>query len=74
MRITDSTIYFTDNGAAYCGAHLGSTAKYTGCDRSGQPIEPVTPELAAECQSVYGYVPKCEECGRAASVLATAGA
>ena len=73
MRISESTIYFTDNGAALCGEHLGVTAKATGRDLSGQPIEPVTPELAAECESSYGYVPKCEQCGRTTGLLVSVG-
>lgn len=70
MRITDSTIYLTDNGAALCGEHLGSSARTTGRDLSGQPIEPITPELAAESQRAYGYFPRCEQCGRTATLLA----
>ena len=33
-----ATIYLVDNGAAYCEAHLGATAKATGRDISGQEI------------------------------------
>lgn len=65
MRITDSMVYLTDNGAAYCGAHLGMTAKASGRDISGQPILPITPEIAADA----GYEIKCEQCGKAPSRL-----
>lgn len=71
MRIHDATIYLTDNGAAYCGAHLGSSAKHTGRDISGQAILPITPEIARDTSREFGYVPSCERCGRAASLLAT---
>lgn len=69
MHISDSTIYITDGGAFLCGEHLGSTAKHTGRDISGQPIEPVTSELAHACWSIYGYLPVCEQCGKRASLL-----
>lgn len=45
MQISDTAIYLTDNGAAYCGAHLGATARATGRDISGQPIMEVTQEM-----------------------------
>lgn len=71
MTITDSTIYLTDNGAALCGAHLGSTARHTGRDLSGQPIEAVTPEVVREAESI-GWAICCETCGRRPSLLVTA--
>lgn len=44
--ITDDAIYECDNGAWLCGKHLGSSAKFTGRDISGQPIHRLTgPEL-----------------------------
>lgn len=69
MQITDTMIYLTDNGAALCGAHLGSTAKRTGRDISGMTVEPVTPELAANAQR-RGWDVSCERCGRKPSLLA----
>lgn len=71
MRIDDGTIYLTDNGAAYCGAHLGYTARATGRDISGQPIEPVTPDVAREAVAM-GCVLVCEQCGKAPSLLHSA--
>ena len=68
MRISESTIYLTDNGAALCGAHLGASARTTGRDISGQPIEPVTPEVAREAQGM-GYEVQCERCGKRPSLL-----
>lgn len=66
MKISESAIYFTDNGAAYCGKHLGYTAKTTGRDLSGQPIQMVRPEDAAEAAR-DGWTIKCEQCGKQAS-------
>ena len=37
-----TALYMGDNGATYCGAHLGATATYSGRDLSGQPIVRVT--------------------------------
>lgn len=58
----DDALYFTDNGACYCGKHLGMSARYTGRDISGQKIERITPKVMAECQTI-GFSPKCENCG-----------
>lgn len=72
MTISDSTIYLTDNGAALCGEHLGTSARYTGRDISGQPIQPVTPEIAAEMNrelAPYGLAVSCERCGKTPSLL-----
>ncbi len=72
MRIADTMVYLTDNGAALCGAHLGASARMTGRDISGQAIEPVTPAVAREFQSLAGgRVPECELCGRKASLIVT---
>lgn len=71
MRINAETLYLTDNGACYCGDHLGYTAKHTGRDISGQPILPVTPDVVSEADSV-GASLACESCGRTASRLYTA--
>lgn len=68
MKVSDQVIYLTDNGAAYCGAHLGITARMTGLDLSGQPIMPVTPEAVAEAQSM-GWEVCCEQCGKKPSRL-----
>ena len=68
MTISDATIYLCDNGMALCGAHLGTTARYTGRDLSGQPIEPVTPEVAREARNM-GWDVQCEQCGRTPSRL-----
>lgn len=70
MRIHDNMLYLTDNGAALCGEHLGASARYTGCDISGQPIESVTPEVAREAQAM-GWTIECECCGKKASLLIT---
>lgn len=60
------TIYLTDNGAAYCGQHLGTSARMTGRDISGQPIMPVT-RVALEEARRMGWTPACEQCGKQAA-------
>ena len=69
MKISDDMVYLTDNGAALCGKHLGSSARHTGRDISGQEIVPVTPEVAKESVDSYGWLPSCEHCGKKASLL-----
>lgn len=70
MKIEPTAIYLCDNGAAYCGDHLGMTAKHTGRDISGQEIYRVTPDDVA----YMGLAVRCEKpgCGRRASALWTA--
>lgn len=60
--------YFTDNGAVLCGDHLGASAKYTGRDISGQPIERVTPEDVRDAKAM-GWEVQCEHCRKPASLL-----
>lgn len=69
-KIEATAIYFCDNGAAYCGDHLGMTARASGRDISGQPISRVTPDDVREA-SKMGVKFKCEipSCGREASSL-----
>lgn len=71
MRIHSDSIYLTDNGAAYCGEHLGVTAKMTGHDISGQRIMRVTLEGAMTTLLQDGYLIKCEQCGKRAALLVT---
>lgn len=66
MRINGEAIYMTDNGAALCGEHLGSSARRTGCDISGQEILEVVPALAQVSLSEFGFIPSCENCGKIA--------
>jgi len=49
-----NALYFTDNGAMYCGEHLGYTAQMTGRDISGQRIVKVTPEDVQDAARLYG--------------------
>ena len=67
MKIQSEAIYLGDNGRAYCGEHLGMTAKHTGRDISGQPIYKVKPEDVLQ----VGDVIVCEvpSCGRKPSAL-----
>jgi hypothetical protein len=69
FRAQDEALYLTDNGACLCGAHLGASAKFTGRDISGQPIELVTPAHVREALSI-GCPLSCESCGRVASLEA----
>lgn len=65
MRISADIVYLGDNGRAYCGQHLGVTAKTTGRDLSGQRLLACTPDIVAEA----GYEIACEQCGKKASHL-----
>jgi 4-hydroxy-3-methylbut-2-en-1-yl diphosphate synthase IspG/GcpE len=66
-----AAVYHTDNGAVLCGEHLGATAKSSGRDLSGQPIEEVTPDLLAEARATPDGAEwiRCERCGRRPSAL-----
>ena len=57
-------IYLTDNGAAYCGAHLGYGAQITGRDTSGQRIMRVSEADAIwwKENNQAGNPPMCETC------------
>lgn len=72
MKITPDAIYLCDNGAAYCGDHLGTSARLTGYDISGQRIMRVTPEGAMTVLLQDGCLIKCETCGKTTSLLVTA--
>ena len=64
FKADPDAIYLCDNGAAYCGAHLGYTAQTSGRDISGDPIERVSAEDAAWWQehNDAGNPPMCETC------------
>lgn len=66
MRTSPAVIYLGDNGRAYCGEHLGHTARTTGRDLSGQAILAITPEIAADPDAAEI---KCEQCGKRPSRL-----
>lgn len=61
------TIYLCDNGAAYCGDHLGISARMTGRDISGQRIMAVTPPMAREYAAEYHTPVRCEQCHKEAA-------
>jgi hypothetical protein len=69
FRPQPQTIYLTDNGRALCGDHLGSSARHTGRDISGQPILPLSPENVRYSIDAEGWHPACEHCGKRASLL-----
>ena len=54
--LNPKALYVCDNGACYCGAHAGYSAKTTGRDISGQLVYEVRPAEAK------GFGIKCEEC------------
>jgi hypothetical protein len=60
-------IYLVDNGAAYCGSHLGYTAQTTGRDISGQRVMRVSADDAAwwKQHNQAGNLPMCETCQKA---------
>ena len=60
-------IYLTDNGASYCGAHLGVTASMTGRDTSGQKLLRLTATDADwwTKHNAAGNLPMCETCKKA---------
>ena len=64
----DDTLYLGDNGACYCGKHLGSSARLTGRDLSGQKVMEVTPDVVSEADAM-GYEVTCEQCGKKPSRL-----
>lgn len=63
--IDNDSLYFCDNGALYCGLHLGSSARATLRDISGQTIERVTAETI-RCATDEGMTLACEQCGKVA--------
>ena len=65
--LRDATLYLGDNGACLCGACSGASARYTGRDLSGAPVEPVSPADALQAARLYGVALRCESCGRDAS-------
>ncbi len=60
---TSITLYSCDNGAIYCAAHLGATAKATGKDISGQSIVVLTAADVTDALAQHGVVLRCEQCG-----------
>jgi len=59
-----NTIYQGDNGALYCGEHLGQTARVTGRDRSGQKIVALRASDNREFLAATGSPISCETCGK----------
>ena len=64
MTQSPDGLYFTDNGAVYCGAHLGATAQATGRDISGQKIKRVSLYDVREWRTMTPALPDpcCEQC------------
>lgn len=69
--VKSGNVYFADNGARIASCCAGMSARMTGRDISGQPIEIATPEDAAYWLSEFGEPLTCE-CGKTkASTLHT---
>jgi hypothetical protein len=62
FKLVEGAHYFCDNGACYCSAHLGYSAKTTGRDISGQKIHRVTKAEMAELETILRGRPACESC------------
>lgn len=60
--LKDSALYLCDNGACYCGEHAGTSARYTGRDLSGQPVERITETAQRWMEREHGRRFKCEVC------------
>jgi len=71
MKINESSLYLGDNGMCLCGAHLGSTARRTGRDISGQPIMRVRPNDLADggVDSVTCETPSCRVTVKASRIV-----
>ena len=65
---SNNALYLCDNGACYCGEHLGCSAKMTGRDLSGQPIMKMIVEDIKEAVQA-GWVPACETCGKTVNLI-----
>ena len=66
MKPTTGYTYFTDNGAVLCFDHLGASARYTGRDISGQPIERISVSDLLAMRRDMPDLPTlgcCETCG-----------
>ena len=70
--LSESALYYGDNGRIFCGACAGASARYTGRDISGQKVARVKPEdVAAWDADMARYYPTgtfpplaCESCGK----------
>ncbi len=60
----DDALYHLDGGVVLCGAHCGTSAKYTGRDISGQKIYRIDDDYARAWIAEIGEPVKCERCGK----------
>jgi hypothetical protein len=61
-KLSDDELYLCDNGACYCGKHCGASARFTGRDISGQPVELVTAADQKYFREQIGHALECEAC------------
>ena len=66
FKADPAALYFTDNGCVLCGDDLGSSAKFTGRDISGQKIQRVSLADVREWRLMASDLPDicCEQCGK----------
>ena len=66
FKADSDALYFTDNGCVLCGADLGSSAKHTGRDISGQKIQRVSLADVRAWRKDAPELPdlSCEQCGK----------
>jgi hypothetical protein len=67
FRVHESALYLVDNGACYCGAHLGASARHTGRDLSGQAIYRIPKHGLGDDPALHKF--SCERCDAAISRL-----
>jgi len=66
-----ATLYIGDNGRLFCSRRecAGATAYAGGHDLSGQGIDPLSPADLVQLERDTGLIPRCEGCGRDASLI-----
>jgi hypothetical protein len=64
--LDEGAMYMGDGGRIFCGtlACAGTTAHFTGCDLSGQPVERFSKFAIRAWTQQMGGAPECEGCGR----------
>lgn len=66
----DNTIYFADNGRRICSKCAGYSARTSGLDISGAPIEQASVEDVRHWYETFGEALACE-CGKTQVTLLT---